>query len=77
MFSPDWERFSGESVITAMGQAFSRSASVWVQLRHYAWGPLSLVQQPRSRARHLGRTNVWTRIFPGVANGLESAAGPG
>ena len=83
MFSPDWERFSGESVITAMGQAFfTLSLGMGAIMAYGAYMPSGSSVFGAATTIAVLATPVALMsglvIFPLVfANGLESAAGPG
>ena len=83
MFSPDWERFSGESVITAMGQAFfTLSLGMGAIMAYGAYMPSGSSVVGTATTIAVLDTSVALMsglvIFPLVfANGLESAAGPG
>ena len=82
MFSPDWESFGGENVITAMGQAFfTLSLGMGAIMAYGAYMPSgsSVVGTATTIAiGHISSVNVGTCNLPLVfANGLESGAGPG
>jgi len=83
MFSPDWESFSGESVITAMGQAFfTLSLGMGAIMAYGAYMPSGSSVVGTATTIAILDTSVALMsglvIFPLVfANGLESGAGPG
>jgi NSS family neurotransmitter:Na+ symporter len=83
MFSPDWESFSGDSFIAAMGQAFfTLSLGMGAIMAYGAYMPAGSSVVGTATTIAVLDTSVALMsglvIFPLVfANGLESSAGPG